>query len=365
MAITRIRNVKARAISIRRASTLTTAHGARDDATTVLVTITTEDGIVGLGQAPVDQPYYGETAEGMLANIRSYLAPAVAGQDPFDIERLNQLLRRALPGHGASQAAVEMALWDIKGKALGVPVYQLLGGKLRDGIAIMGAVTHAAPEAMAREADELLRRAPYPLIKIKAGLDVDADVRGYAHIIDAVGQRARMQVDANAGYTFGDALLALNEMARIGNLAMIDQPVARIEDMAELARRLPVPLMADESITSPADALDIITRRAASGAFLKIAKHGGLLNVQKMAGMFEAAGLVVSIGIYYDVIAAAAAHLAAALPAISWPSPFTDLTGTILTQPLVPDGLTLHVPTGPGLEVEIDPDLVEKHALSL
>jgi muconate cycloisomerase len=258
-----------------------------------------------------------------------------------------------------------MACWDLKGKALGVPVYQLLGGKLRDGIAIMGSVSHAQPDAMAREADEILHHVPYPVMKMKVGMDVERDVRGFGAVREAVGSRAMMQVDGNAGYSLGEALVALERMREIGNLAMIDQPVAHIDDLAEVARRIPVPLMADESIGGPREALDLVTHRAAGGGFLKIARHGGLLNVLKIAAIFEAAGFIISMGIYYDIIAAASAHLAAALPAVTWPSPFTDLTGTILTRPLVPDGLLLAVPAAPGLGVELDPDQLSRYRLDL
>ncbi|CAN5809696.1 dipeptide epimerase [soil metagenome] len=363
--MTTIHSIEVRAIAVERTTTLTTAYGPRNDATTVLVQIQTDDGITGVGQAIVDQPYYGESAEGMVANIRTHLAPLLLGEDPFAIARLNDMLSRALPGHNASRSALEMALWDIKGKALRVPVYQLLGGKLRDGIEIMGSLRHASPEAMAAEAVELLDRHRYPVIKMKTGMDVMGDTQRYAAVREAVGDRAGLQIDGNAGYSFGDALLALTAMIDTGNLVMIDQPVANLDDMADLARRLPVPLMADESIDGPRQALDIARKRAASGGFVKISRLGGLLDVQKTTTIFEAAGMTVSMGIYYDVIAAAAAHLAAALPAVTWPSPFTDLTGTILTEPLVPEGLLLPVPDGPGLGVKLDQELVERYTLDL
>lgn len=363
--MTKIQLIDVRAITIERQHTLTTAYGPRNDATTILVQMHTDDGLTGLGQAAVDQPYYGETAESMLANIRTYLAPALSGENPFDIERLAALMRQTLPGHEASHSALEMALWDIKGKALGVEVYQLLGGRVRHGIDIMASVTHGEPEAMASEAMELLERAAYPIVKLKIGMGIDEDVRRYRAVREAVGNRAALQVDANAGYNYGDALLALSRLIEIGNLAMVDQPVARLDDMAALARALPVPFMADESISGLPDALDIVRQRAAAAGFLKIGKQGGLLQVQKIAAIFEAAGMAMSMGIYYDVIAAAAAHLAAALPTVTWPSPFTDLIGSILTEPLVPDGLRLPVPDGPGLGVELDPEQVERFTLDL
>ena len=361
--MTVIHSISARAISIDRASTLTTAYGPRNDATTILVQMTTKDGIVGLGQAAVDQPYYGESAEGMLANIRTHLAPALIGQDPSDIERNGRHLERALPDHPASLSALEMALWDIKGKALGVPVYELLGGKVREGVSIMGSLTHAEPEIMATEAIETLDKTPFPILKMKIGMGVSEDLRRFRAVREAVGDRAALQVDGNAGYSIGEALIALAALIDIGNLIMVDQPVARLDDMSTLATRLPVPLMADEAIGGPSEALDIVLRRAASAGFLKIAKHGGMLNVQKIAAIFQAAGMTVSMGIYYDVIAAATAHLAAALPAVTWPSAFTELKGSILQTPIVPDGLILRVPEGPGLGVELDPDQVERFAL--
>ena len=363
--MTRIQAIDVRAIAIDRAHTLTTAYGPRNDATTVLVQMRTADGLTGLGQAAVDQPYYGETAEGMLAHIRGYLAPALIGQNPFEIERLATLLRRTLPGHPASHSALEMALWDIKGKALGVPVYELLGGRVRDGIDVMGSLAHGEPEAMAAEALATLDTTPYPILKLKVGMGRAEDLRRYRAVREAIGERAALQVDGNAGYTFAEALPALTSLIEAGNLVMIDQPVARLSDMAELSRRLPVPLMADESIGGPADALELVERRAAAAGFLKLGKLGGLLQVQKAAAIFEAAGMPLSMGIYYDVIAAAAAQLTAALPAVTWPAAFTDLNGSILSTPLVPAGLLLRVPEGPGLGVELDPAQVERFALAL
>ncbi len=96
---------------------------------------------------------------------------------------------------------------------------------------------------------------------------------------------------------------------------------------------------------------------------MKITKHGGILNVQKIASVFDAAGLALSMAIYYDVIALAAAHLAAALPCVRWPSPYTYLHDTVLAEPFVPEGLFLRVPNRPGFGIDLDPDKVKKYAL--
>ncbi|MEX2356196.1 MAG: enolase C-terminal domain-like protein [Thermaerobacterales bacterium] len=362
----KITAVKATAVQIPRQATLTTAYGTgKGGATTVVVEIQTDEGLVGIGQTAVDQPAYGETAAGIVANTRAHLAPAVIGESPLNIEHLNNKLRAALPHHWSSHAGVEFALWDLKGKALGVPVYQLLGGKVRDGVELMRSVHRDDPETMARKAVETLDKTPFPVLKMKVGIDPAEDVRCYRAVAEAIGDRAVIQVDGNTGYTISQAIPALTAMERFGGLGAIEQPVARVEDMAEIARRIPVPLMADEAIYPPEDAIRVVQQRAASIALMKITKHGGILNVQKIAAVFESAGLILSAAIYYDVIAVAAAHIAAALPCVRWPSPVTDLHDTILTEPLNPEGLLLRVPEGPGFGVELDPEKIRKYALDI
>jgi L-alanine-DL-glutamate epimerase-like enolase superfamily enzyme len=363
--VVKITDVKATAVSIPRLSVLTTSYGSRGDATTVVVELFTDEGVTGIGQTAVDAPFYGESAEGILANIRAHLGPAVNGESPLDIERVNRKMRDALPHHWSSHAGVELALWDLKGKSLGVPVYQLLGGRVRDGVDLMGFVRRSTPQKMAEDAASTLREHAFPVLKMKIGIDAADDVAQYRAVAEAVGDRAVIQVDGNAGYTISQAIPALTAMERIGRLGAIEQPVARTRDLAEIARRIPVPVMADEAIYPPEDALEVVEQRAASIALMKITKHGGILNVQKIASIFEAAGLILSVAIYYDVIAAAAAHLAAAIPCVRWPSPPTDLADTILTQPLTYDDLLLRVPDGAGLGVSLDAGKMRKYAVDL
>ena len=361
----KITRVSATAVAIPRKTVLTTSYGSRDEATTVVVEVQTDQGLIGFGQTAVDAPFYGETAEGILANTRAHLTPAVTGESPLDIERLVLKMGQVLPEHWSSIAGVELALWDLKGKALGVPVYQLLGGRLRDGVDLMGFVRRGPPEQMAKDADATLKQTSWPVLKMKIGIDPAEDVARYRAVAEAVGPRATIQADGNAGYTLAQAIPALAAMERAGRLGAIEQPVARTADLAEIARRLPVPVMADEAIYPPQDAIDVVEQRAATIALAKITKHGGILNVQKIAAIFDAAGLILSVAIYYDIIAAAAAHIAAALPCVRWPSPPTDLTDTILTRPLEPDGLLLRVPDGVGFGVDVDRDKLRKYALPL
>lgn len=350
------------AIDIPRSSVLTTSYGSIDYATTLLIQIQTDEGVTGIGQVSVDAPFYGETAEGMLANIRKHIAPALIGENPLDIVRLNHRMERALPHHWCSHSGVDMALWDLKGKALGVPIYQLMGGKVRDGLDLMGFVYLDEPEVMAQGAKETLDKHGYSVLKMKIGLDPREDLQRYRAVAEAVGDRAVIQVDGNTGYTISQAIPTLAAMESIGALGAIEQPVARMSDMAEIARRLNTPVMADEAIYPPEDAIDVVRQQAASIALMKMNKHGGLTNVHRIGMIFEAAGLALSIAIYYDLIGVAAAHLAAALPCVTWPSPATAMTDTIVATPFKPEGLLLRAPDGPGLGVELDWDKVRHYS---
>jgi L-alanine-DL-glutamate epimerase-like enolase superfamily enzyme len=359
-AVPTITAITATIIAIPRTARLTLSGGSRDDATTVLVEVETDAGLTGIGQTLVDPPAFG--AAGIKADIDAYLAPLLIGQSPFDIARLHDVMERTLPGHRATHAAIDLALWDIKGKALGVPVYELLGGRVREGIGLMAMVRHADPAAMARETDDLLR-TPYPALKVKIGMGVAADIARYRAVREAAGERATIQVDGNGGYSLGEAITALGAMERLGGLGMIEQPVSRLGDLAALARRFAAPVMADESFDGPDALLEIARRGAAQAAFLKIPKQGGITGALHAAQIAEAAGIDLSVAVYSDVLAAAAAHLAAALPAITWPSFVAPLADSVLTEPLIPSGTLLSVPHGLGLGVTLDREKVRRYTV--
>lgn len=359
----RITDLKARIIQIPRSNRLTTSYGSEDNATTILIEVVTDEGLTGIGQASVDAPFYGETAGGMITNIRQHIAPALKGMDPMATTACRQAMQRALPQHEFSHSGVDMALLDLKGKALGVPMYDLLGGKVRDGLTLMGFVHHGAPAEMADTAVRLVEQRGYSVLKMKIGLDPVEDVARYRAVAEALQGRALLQVDGNTGYELWQALWALSEMEAIGGLGCIEQPVPTTRDMAILARRLKTPIMADEAINPPQDAIDVIREEAASIALMKQGKHGGPSAVREIGAIFGAANLSLSIAIYYDLIAVAAAHLAAAIPCVTWPSPATDLADTFVDASFAPDGLSLAAPSAPGLGVELDWDKIDRYTV--
>lgn len=358
----RVVGVTTTAVALPRSHTLTTQYGSGDLATTVLVQLHTDTGDVGIGQTAFAPRSYGETAVGMVANIQEHLAPVVVGREIDSVEALHHDLMRALPHHWSSHAAVEIALWDLKGKLHGVPVYQLLGGKVRDGLTLMGFVHHDAPERMAeaalREADQ-----GFTVLKMKVGMDPVEDVRRFRAVSEALGGRAVLQIDGNTGWSLWQAIYALREMEAIGGLGAIEQPVASQREMAILARTFRAPVMADEAIYAAHDAIDVVRGEAATLALMKITKHGGVIQVRDIATIFSAANLGLSMAIYFDLIAAVASHLAAAFPSVTWPSPFTHLDASILRDPPTPDGLSLNPSEGPGWGMELDREKVDRYAI--
>ena len=340
---------------IRRRRTLRTAYGEMPDTTTVVVRLFTDDGITGVGQTVAPAPWYGETAEAIKIAIDRYLAPALVGEDPFAIERLHQRMYQALRGANYAVTAVDIALWDVKGRALNVPVYELLGGACNDGAPLHAFVERVEAAETAARVREMYARG-WRWFKTKIGFGVYEDVAWYGAVRAAVPDDVQFQVDGNMGYTLAGAVQALTAMEQRGGLALVEQPVRHLEEMAILATRLTTPLQADEALTGPRSVYEIATAKAAHVLHLKLQKYGGLLQARRMAAVAEAAGLELSVAPYFDILAAAAAHLAVATPNVRWPAGFSDMEDTLLQEVYLPEGQMLAPPPGPGLGVRVDTD---------
>ena len=349
----RITAIRTMVLRMTRRTPLATSYGVIPGSTIVVVEMQTDAGVTGWGQTTSAAPWYGETAEAIVANIDHHLAPALVGQEPTNIEAALRRMDEALPGGLYAKTAVEFALWDIKGKALGVPVYELLGGRVREGIRLHGFVHIGPPEAMAEQARAQVE-AGWTIMKMKIGLDPVEDLRRDRAVREAVGDAGRFQLDGNTGYTLAEAQPTLRAMERLGGVAIFEQPVRTVEEMATLARLLETPLMADESINSPEDALAIAARGAAHVLHLKLHKFGGLSKVRRIAAIAEAAGMLVSVAPYTDIELAAAAHFAAATGIAVWPTGYTPNTETILAAPIAIVDQHVVPPQGPGLGIEVD-----------
>jgi muconate cycloisomerase len=346
--------------ALKRRRSLKTVYGDSPRTVTVVVRLETDEGITGWGQTVAPAPWYGESAEAIKVNIDRYLAPVVLGGDPLDISGLFASMYLALREGRYAITAVEYALWDIKGKALGVPVYQLLGGRLSPGAPLHGFVEReSAPQMAARIAE--LSGQGWNWFKTKIGFGVEEDLAWYRELRSLVPDGVRFQLDGNTGFGVGEAVQLLRQLERLGGLALVEQPVASLGDMAHLANQLETPLQADEAVTSPRSVYEIAERRAAHVLHFKMHKYGGILEAQRMAAIAEAAGLEISVAPYFDVLAAAAAHLAASVGVAKWPAGFSDMEDTLLAEPYEPDGLVLEPLERPGLGVEVDGEKLRQY----
>jgi muconate cycloisomerase len=328
----------------------------------VIVRLRTDDGAEGLGEAvTLGGPTWGEeSAETIQAVIERYLGPALIGQDPFGLEAIQRRMAGRAKGNYFAKAALEMACFDLVGKALGQPLYNLLGGLYRERIPLSWSLATGDAAADLAEAERLIGRG-HGIFKIKVGEQPPrADVERVRQLADALGGRARLRVDANQGWDELTALATIPQLEGCG-IELMEQPVPRwnVEALARIAARVDVPIMADEAVCSPHDAIDLVRRAAADVFALKLAKAGGILPSKAVAAIAEAAGLPCYLGCMIEsgVGTAAYAHFGVSTPAVSLGCELFGpllLVEDILKEPIRYDQGGILPPSGPGLGVELD-----------
>ncbi len=336
----------------------------------VLVRVRDADGRVGLGEASVTSVWSGETQAGTIALIEQVLVPLLIGADPLDIEWLGRQMDRAAFANSFAKAALEMALLDLQGQALGVPVYKLLGGRASGpasdsdpGIRLKFVVGAVEPGLAAQRAHRMVKEG-WKAIKVKVGRHEhpQADVDRLMAVRQAIGDGTWLSVDANGGYTVEQAVWASARFEKL-NVALFEQPTRRGDHaaMAEVRRKSAIPIMADESVFTPQDALDVIRHQAADVLSLYPGKHGGIRATQHIAKLAEAAGIPCTIGsnLEREVATAAMAHVTVCTANIQCERFPGDLIGPVYyEQPLSAEPLRyqadrLWAPEAPGLGVVV------------
>ncbi|MGH9662652.1 MAG: mandelate racemase/muconate lactonizing enzyme family protein, partial [Bryobacteraceae bacterium] len=213
----------------------------------LLVRVHTGDGLTGLGEVSATPRWSGEDAVTAAHFIDTLLAPAIAGRDPRDIEDLSHEMNRALAGNWFTKAAIEMALWDIAGKAAGLPVFRLLGGPVRDAVQTKWSVSGVEPEKAAAIAAWAIEQG-FRYLKVKVGIDPDQDVERVRAVRRVAGDAIPIGVDANGAWPAAVAIATIRRLHEFG-IAFAEQPVPPGDPgtMAEVRRAAGVPIVADES----------------------------------------------------------------------------------------------------------------------
>lgn len=326
----------------------------------VILKLTTQGGLVGWGEAAPWSVFSG-TAEANAAALDVYLRPLVIGRDAHDVQTILDAADHAVVGHAEAKAALEMALDDIRGKALGVSVAELHGGIVRRDIPL--SVSVANPD-FDEDLDFVRARLAegVRLYKVKTGfLSHAEDMTRMERLADIMPADAELRIDYNQGLEAWDALRKLRDMERF-RPGFIEQPVPRErrDAMAMLAAALDAPILADESCFTPAEAVEMVRHRFADAVSIKLMKCGGLRRGKEIAAIAGAAGIPAYGGTMFEagVALAAGIHFVASTPNVSLGAEFYTanhvLGVDILTRPLDLSGGASHLPQGPGLGVEVD-----------
>ncbi|MEO8452314.1 MAG: mandelate racemase/muconate lactonizing enzyme family protein [Gemmatimonadota bacterium] len=338
-----------------------------DSLASTIVRVTTDTGLHGWGEVcPLGTTYLASHAGGARAAL-ALLAPAVVGLDPMNLASVNDAMDGALMGHEYAKSPIDVACWDVTGRALGVSITTLLGGLRQDRFPLYIAVPLGSPSEMtdyvlARRAEGIHR------FQLKIGGDPAVDGRRAREVVAATGDDDLVVADANCGWRLNDAITAARLMEDLPRL-YLEQPCPTMEECIEVRKRTTLPMVYDEVVHDVPTLLQAV-REGGAGAFnLKVSKVGGLTKAKLLRDLAQDLGIQVTIEDTWggDIVSATSAHLAAstrpeALLTVSFMNDWTNehVAGY---QPRSVKGFGA-APTGPGLGIEVDAALLGAPLLS-
>ncbi|MBC8591358.1 dipeptide epimerase [Wansuia hejianensis] len=303
----------------------------------IIVRIETDTGNVGYGEIPPTGVITGDTTGAIIGAIESHIKKALIGMDIENIEEIMDKLDKSIVGNTSAKAGVDIAIYDLYGQLYNAPVYKILGGYRKEIITDI-TISVNEPEEMARDSIDAINRG-YRTLKIKVGNDAKKDIERMKAIREAVGYDVDLRIDANQGWNYKEAIYTLRKMEDAGlNIELVEQPVPGhdFEGLKMVTDNVSIPVMADESVFSPKDAIKIMEMRAADYINIKLMKTGGIHNALKICNIAEVYGVECMIGCMLEakVSVNAAVHLAAAKKIITK----IDLDGPVLCSEDPVDG---------------------------
>ncbi|GGK63012.1 muconate/chloromuconate family cycloisomerase [Rufibacter glacialis] len=338
--------------------------------TMVIVRLFCSDGIEGLGEATTigGLSYGDESPEGMKLTIDTYVAPLLQGKPAGSANALMALLNYHIQGNYFVKSALETAVLDAQGKRLGVPVAALLGGAITQTLPVLWTLASGDTTKDIQEAQNLISSGRHHTFKLKIGRNAPkTDIAHVSAIKATLGSDIKVTVDVNQAWSEGVAKQGIAQLQEAG-IDLIEQPIIKsnFEGLARLTHYFRVPIMADEAAGTVADAFKLAKLGGGSVFALKIAKSGGLINIQKQAAIALGAGISLYGGTMLEgtIGTVASAQVFSTLPNLDWG---TELFGPLLlTDDIVKKRVTyanggLEIPQGPGLGLELDLNQVEKY----
>jgi L-alanine-DL-glutamate epimerase-like enolase superfamily enzyme len=362
----KITRVEAIPFAIRYRKPLKFASGEVHTAEHVLVRVYTDDGVVGIAEAPPRPFTYGETQAGVIAVIETIFAPQVIGLSLLEREVAIERLARTV-GNPAAKSAVDMAMWDALGRTLDVSVTELLGG-YTDRMRVSHMLGFAEPAAMVTEAERMREVHGITTFKVKVGRHpVRLDTAVVRALRENLGDDVDLYVDGNRGWTAAESAQAMKEMSDLGLLFAEELcPADDVLGRRWLVSQLDVPFIADESAVTPADVTREVLGGSATAVSIKTARTG-FTQSQRVHHLAEGLGLEVVMGNQIDsqlgslcsVAFGAAYRLTSRRPGEL--SNFLDMSDDLLAEPLqIRDG-ELAIRPGAGLGADLDPDKLARY----
>lgn len=323
----------------------------------VITEVVSSSGLKGYGESRESVQITGETHESILSVITSRFAPELRGMNPFDIEAVHHTMNAVCCGNTAAKSAIDLALFDLMGKISGQPVCRLLGGKLAPAVQTSKAVGLGTIDTVVSEAETLVQQG-FSILKLKTGVDPNAEIRMIRSVREAVGKDIRIKLDANQGWRLRDAVKVIGSVEDC-DIEVVEQPLPAwdLKGSAELRRLINPPVMLDEGVHGPSDVIRIIDAGAADMINIKLIKTGGIYPALALNSVAEAAGMICQIGSLDTTIGSAAAtHLAMAKSNIQ----YAEIVGPSRLKQDVAKGLTINkgwvsTTDGPGYGITVDP----------
>jgi L-alanine-DL-glutamate epimerase-like enolase superfamily enzyme len=334
----------------------------------VLTRVHTDEGVTGVGEAPPLPPLSPESQPVVAAVIERWLAPQLLGVDPFEIEEIWARMDYVAPTYSMAKAALDMALWDIKGKALGLPVYRLLGGSPPEKIHNVALIGLGEPEEVASTAEGLVADG---FIGIRLKIGPGNDVECVAAVRDAIGEDVSLRVDCNQGYGVADAVKMIREIEPYG-VELVEQPTVWWDfgSLAEVAAAVDTPVMPHESMYLLSDVKNLIDAGAVGVLGLKTYRPwGGVTGAMRLLEMARVMNIPCMFhdDVELGVSLAAATHLISAYRRVithkcelsGYPEWMSDY---VVKKPIRFEGGFVYVPDGAGLGVELDDKKLDRYS---
>ncbi len=281
----------------------------------VVVTLETDEGATGFGEAPPTAVITGDTIPSIAGAIRGFIAPKLIGRDVESVDELHDVIEGSMVHNTSAKAAVEIAVYDLVGKRWDVPLFKLLGGA-KDRLETDITISVNDIDTMVRDALDAVARG-FRILKVKVGSDAAQDAERLLAIKSAVPADTVLRVDANQGWTPRQAVRIIRRLEDAGvDAELVEQPVKAhdIDGLRHVTANVSTPILADESVFSAADALHILNTHAADLINIKLMKTGGLYNAMSIASIAKTCGVECMMGCMLEgnVAVTAAAHAAMA-----------------------------------------------------